>query len=588
MKKIIIQNLPFAALIFLNIIAEVSRFKMAMMFPFVAAVLVLLVVNLIAALRFKIAHYFVYGLSAVAITGQTLSLFIPGIAEFYIRNIITGLYLGLFLAAFVPPILKFNPFTYIYSLHQYPEGVTKTDLFKRINLILNYIWAALFAVSIPLTTAHYADDRALQTLLATLIPIALQLGIGLPLTIKLPKILSRPSAGTMMQFETAKDLLESMPFGFNAKKAGDLKLIMQFNLSGDETIDGYLEIENKTCTFSYGQHPSPDTTIISDAKLWLDISNQKVSGTEAYLKKQYHVEGDVSYLLKLNELFGGSTNIPESHSTTEMVDYSYTDHPYKKFTPGQIRSILIIDGGPRNNKFSKTTLMVEKFQRGAEMAGADVTYVRLKTQNIKDCNGCYTCWTKTPGECIYQDDMTDLRKKYRAADLIVFASPLYVFSVTSIMKRFIDRLLPLIKPYMLLDPNGYIKHPDRFPEQGEQGFVVFSAAGFPDVKHNFDGLQALFRMIDSHNENLHLMGEFFLPAAELLSQPIFAERRRTVETLCHDAGRQIVEQGLVSRDFMDKIADPGISRTQFQTDANLFWETLDGKTAYLKAVPKLA
>ena len=70
------------------------------------------------------------------------------------------------------------------------------------------------------------------------------------------------------------------------------------------------------------------------------------------------------------------------------------------------------------------------------------------------------------------------------------------------MKDFIDRLLPLMKPYILLDERGYIKHPDRFPESGEQEFVVFSAAGFPDIDYNFDGLEAMYRMRNSHSNKI--------------------------------------------------------------------------------------
>jgi len=37
------------------------------------------------------------------------------------------------------------------------------------------------------------------------------------------------------------------------------------------------------------------------------------------------------------------------------------------------------------------------------------------------------CWTKIPGKCVHKDIMTELREKYRSADLVVFASPLYIF-----------------------------------------------------------------------------------------------------------------------------------------------------------------
>ncbi len=76
--------------------------------------------------------------------------------------------------------------------------------------------------------------------------------------------------------------------------------------------------------------------------------------------------------------------------------------------------------------------MVNNFIEGAIEAGANVEYFKLKDLNIHDYARCYNCWTKTPGECIYNDDMTMLRKKYREANLVVFASPLYIFNVTGI------------------------------------------------------------------------------------------------------------------------------------------------------------
>ena len=141
---------------------------------------------------------------------------------------------------------------------------------------------------------------------------------------------------------------------------------------------------------------------------------------------------------------------------------------------------------------------------------------------INSCTGCYTCWTKTPGECIFQDDMTDLRLKFRKADLVVFASPLYVYNVTGIMKNFLDRNVPNLKPYMLIE-NGITRHPHRYPEERQQGFVVFSAAGFPEVDHNFDGLKGMFRCLHSHSEQASLMGEVYPKINALFStSPIWS------------------------------------------------------------------
>ena len=230
--------------------------------------------------------------------------------------------------------------------------------------------------------------------------------------------------------------------------------------------------------------------------------------------------------------------------------------------------------------------MVKHFCKGAKSAGAEIEYIKLKDMKINSCTGCYTCWTKTPGECIFQDDMTSLRLKFRKADLIIFASPLYIFNVTGIMKNFLDRILPNIKPYLLIE-EGETRHTHRYPEDKQQGFVVFSAAGFPEVEHNFDGLKGMFRCLHSHFEKSFLMGEFYMPGAEPIAQPVYAERRRRVEQVCSNAGEQVVKEGKINIEFMQVVSDIEISQKTFQEQTDYFWESLDGKTSYLKGSPKL-
>ncbi len=222
-----------------------------------------------------------------------------------------------------------------------------------------------------------------------------------------------------------------------------------------------------------------------------------------------------------------------------------------------------------------------------QKAGVEVEYIKLADKKIKPCIGCYTCWTKTPCKCIFKDDMIELREKYRAADLVVFASPLYIFNVTGTFKTFMDRLLPIMKPYMLMAEDGHTLHPDRYPELGEQGFVVISAAGFPEVDGNYDGLRSMFKMWDSHSENMHMMGEFYITAAELLSQPVYSARKVAVAEACYKAGMQIIKEGTVDISYMQSVTDPGTPKTTFQNQADNFWESLDGKKAYLTESPKL-
>jgi len=580
--RFIIKYLPFVGIIAVNSIAVAGRYRLEDLKPYILVISAVVLLNFIIAIIAKVKSYFVYGVSGISIIGAISVYYLPSVGQIYLENAIAGLYLGLFLVAVLPPLFKLDPFTYEFSKKNYPEVITKTDQFRKINIIINYIWAVLFGICIILSVIKYSDDGGIQVIISSIVPIVLLLAVGIPINIKLPSVLMQKTQGEQLHFKSIKELFEAMPYGLNQNLAKGIDTIIQFHLTGEEPTDGYLTIKNLECAYTKGIHQNPKTTIRSDSKLWLAISNNEVSGDQAFINKEYTADGDMTILLKLSELFA-----PSSEAEEEVKQQSKaTKFEYKTFEPGQIKKIVVFDGGPRDTKFSKTTFMVNYFCRGAKSAGAEVEYVKLKDMKINSCTGCYTCWTKTPGECIFKDDMTDLRLKFRKADLIIFASPLYIFNVTGIMKNFLDRILPTVKPYMLIE-EGETRHPHRYPEDKQQGFVVFSAAGFPEVEHNFDGLKGMFRCFHSHFEKSFLMGEFYMPGAELIAVPVYAERRKRIEQVCSNAGEQVVKEGKINIEFMEAVSDVEITQKKFQEQADYFWESLDGKASYLKSSPKL-
>ncbi|MCK5050265.1 MAG: NAD(P)H-dependent oxidoreductase [Candidatus Cloacimonetes bacterium] len=579
--KAIIKNLPFAGVIALNVLSEASMHSLEAMKPFVLIINIILILNLLLAMKMKISTYFMFGLTGVAVLGGISVLVFPLLGEIYLHNIIVGLYLGLFIVAAFPPLFKMKPFTFEFSVKDYPKAITEGQQFLKINLIINYIWVFLFAVAIVLTKVQYSSDSGIQMIASTVVPILLQVIIGIPLTLKLPKILMQKVKGEQLHFTSIKKLFQAMPYGLNAKKAEGLDELIQFKLSGKEPTNGYLQIKNKECTYTEGIAENPKTTIISNSELWLKISNNEVSGDAAFMNKEYSVEGDASILLNLGSLFSPENDQP----APEIKQPVNTTLEYKTFEPKRIKKVIVLDGGPRSEKLSKTTFMVNNFCKGLQEAGAEIEFIKLKNKKINPCSGCYQCWTQTPGECIYKDDMTELRIKLREADLVIYSSPLYIFNVTGIMKNFLDRLLPNMKPYMLIK-NGQTQHPHRYEEDKGQGFVVFSASGFPEVEHNFDGLKYSFRCFSSHMEKTSLMGEFFLPAAESIVYPVYKKRRDKIAEICETAGKQIVNEGKIDVDLMMAITNIGFSKETFQSQADNFWKTLDGKKSYLKEAPK--
>jgi len=580
--KVITKIIPFLAVIVLNVFAIGSGFRLYLVQPIAIIVAVILIANLILAFSIKVNDHFSIGISTIGILGVISIFAMPVLGQLYIENVIAGLYIGLFLVAILPPLFKIKPFTVDISKGAFPEVIVKSDLFRKVNNIMSYVWACLFFVAIILTIIPYSEDSGMQIILSSLIPAIPLLGIGLPATKLLPPWLNQRVSSKRIIFTSLAEASEAMPFGLNKKLSKGIDTVIQFELTGEEPGIVHLIMKEQKCEFFQEPHPNPATVIKSDSKLWLDITNNIVSGDDAFINDLYTVEGDASILLIFGDLFAPVNEVDVAEYEPREMNYNY-----KNFGPNKIKNIVVLDGGPRNAKYSKTTFMVDNFIEGAKHAGANVETFKLKNYKINHCTGCYTCWTKTPCECIFKDDMTMLRKKYREADMVVFASPLYIFNVTGIMKDFMDRLLPILKPYMLMDKKGYIKHPDRFPEKGEQGFVVFSAAGFPDIDHNFDGLEAMYRMWDSHNENMYLMGEFFMTAAEVIVQTVFSQRNHNIKIVCQKAGEQVVKEGKIDKEFMQLVSFPGVSKKRFQHQAYGFWETLDGKARYLTEVPKI-
>jgi hypothetical protein len=81
--------------------------------------------------------------------------------------------------------------------------------------------------------------------------------------------------------------------------------------------------------------------------------------------------------------------------------------------------------------------MCSRVLEGAADVGASTELVNLYDHEIELCVGCWSCYRE--GTCFHDDDFEALFTKLRDADAVVLGSPVYVGSMSGLMKTFFDR-----------------------------------------------------------------------------------------------------------------------------------------------------
>jgi multimeric flavodoxin WrbA len=103
--------------------------------------------------------------------------------------------------------------------------------------------------------------------------------------------------------------------------------------------------------------------------------------------------------------------------------------------------ILAMETSSRPNGL--TGRMTRAVLEGAQEAGAETELVALRDYTIECCRQCEeTGWgeCRTKGECVIDDDFSELVAKIEAADGFVLATPVYFGDLSEKAKAFTDRL----------------------------------------------------------------------------------------------------------------------------------------------------
>ena len=174
-----------------------------------------------------------------------------------------------------------------------------------------------------------------------------------------------------------------------------------------------------------------------------------------------------------------------------------------------MKNIIIVSSSPRKDGNSET--LCKEFKKGAMDAGHRVELICLREYKLNYCTGCYSC--ANTGKCFQEDGLNELSQKLIEADVIVFASPVYFYSMSGQLKVFIDRLVPTytkINADIYLIATQYDKEQqmmestfeairgatrDCFPNCEEKG-VIYGTELWEknDVKKRVDCLEEVYNM----------------------------------------------------------------------------------------------
>ncbi|PKN24597.1 MAG: hypothetical protein CVU64_21760 [Deltaproteobacteria bacterium HGW-Deltaproteobacteria-21] len=135
--------------------------------------------------------------------------------------------------------------------------------------------------------------------------------------------------------------------------------------------------------------------------------------------------------------------------------------------------ILAINSSHRGDE-GYTRFLIDKLFKGAMSSGGECEVVTLAKLKINRCLSCGKCNTKDHyRKCVFdgKDDVRGVFDKMAEADIIVFATPVYIFNMTGLLKTFLDRLYATGDAFALkLTKSGLLFH--DIPDWVSKPFVA--------------------------------------------------------------------------------------------------------------------
>lgn len=97
--------------------------------------------------------------------------------------------------------------------------------------------------------------------------------------------------------------------------------------------------------------------------------------------------------------------------------------------------VLMVNGSPHAN--GNTAIALEEMKKIFASEGIEIDYVHVGNKDIRGCIACGSCYKN--GKCVFDDIVNETAEKFKNADGLLVASPVYYASANATLIAFLDR-----------------------------------------------------------------------------------------------------------------------------------------------------
>ncbi|MDR1677590.1 MAG: hypothetical protein LBS44_04275 [Deltaproteobacteria bacterium] len=120
---------------------------------------------------------------------------------------------------------------------------------------------------------------------------------------------------------------------------------------------------------------------------------------------------------------------------------------------------------------------------------------------VKNCQGCFNCWVKTPGRCIIKDRGSDFAHLIATHDRLTLVSRLVFGGLSPAIKAIIDRSIGYILPFFEYR-DGQMFHRKRYPKSPEFRYFYYGLSSGQGLNKNLEAqMETAKKLAKAHQRN---------------------------------------------------------------------------------------